>query len=144
MDAAAREETVSIAGPDSAAAEGRTVEIRRWYGREDHEHFDVCADDHCQRYQGVGAVTEQAREAVAATRGRVLTWRGEVCDARYSKCCGGWTERFESAWEDVPVPYLVSVADGPVSFRLSRTRRKRRAGSVRSRRPAAGSAIPKS
>ncbi|MGV8079391.1 MAG: SpoIID/LytB domain-containing protein [Syntrophales bacterium] len=121
-----RDETDNPAGEAGTAAgkgpsaggptdEG-SVEIRRWYGREDHEHFDVCADDHCQRYQGVGAVTEMAREAVAATRGRVLTWRGEVCDARYSKCCGGRTERFESAWEDVPVPYLVSVADGPASF----------------------------
>lgn len=91
-------------------------EILTWQDVNDHEGFDVCADDHCQRYQGVGAVTEVAREAVAATRGRVLTWQGEVCDARYSKCCGGRTERFESAWEDVPVPYLVSVADGPASI----------------------------
>jgi SpoIID/LytB domain protein len=106
-----RKADVAAGGDDAGIAE-----IRRWYGREDHEHFDVCADDHCQRYQGVGAVTEKAREAVVATRGLVLTWQGEICDARYSKCCGGRTERFESAWEEVPVPYIVSVADGPASI----------------------------
>jgi peptidoglycan hydrolase-like amidase len=113
---AGEKKTFSGAGTDGPAAEGGAVEIRRWYGREDHEDFDVCADDHCQRYQGVASVTERARQAVAATRGQALTWRGEVCDARYSKCCGGRTERFESAWEDVTVPYLVSVSDGPETF----------------------------
>jgi SpoIID/LytB domain protein len=86
----------------------------RWYDRENHDGFDVCADDHCQRYQGVGkAFSPEASQAVSATRGLALTHGGRVCDARYSKCCGGRTEVFATAWEDREVSYLQSVYDGP-------------------------------
>ena len=85
----------------------------RWYDREAHTHFDVCADDHCQRYQGVSRkVTPQVYEAIRATRGIVLSYEGEVCDARFSKCCGGKTELYENCWDDTPHPYL-SVVDDP-------------------------------
>ena len=85
----------------------------KWYDREAHTHFDVCADDHCQRYQGVSRkVTPQVHEAIRATRGIVLSYEGEVCDARFSKCCGGKTELYESCWDDTPHPYL-SVVDDP-------------------------------
>lgn len=87
------------------------TEYIRWYDREDHTIFDVCADDHCQRYQGVTrASNPNVREAVKATRGRILMYDGEVCDARFHKCCGGHTETFETCWEDRPHPYLRSVA----------------------------------
>ena len=88
-------------------------QLVRWYDREAHTHFDVCADDHCQRYQGVSRkVTPQVLEAIRATRGIVLSYEGEVCDARFSKCCGGKTELYESCWDDTPHPYL-SVVDDP-------------------------------
>ena len=84
----------------------------KWYDREAHTHFDVCADDHCQRYQGVSRkVTPQVYEAIRATRGVVLSYEGEVCDARFSKCCGGKTELYESCWDDTPHPYLSVVND---------------------------------
>jgi len=87
-------------------------ELLRWYDREDHVLFDVCADDHCQRYQGVTRATSpQVAEAVRQTRGQVLTYGEELCDARFSKCCGGKTEEFQYCWEDAPKPYLVSVDD---------------------------------
>ena len=87
-------------------------EAIRWYDREAHTHFDVCADDHCQRYQGVSRkVTPQVHEAIRATRGIVLSYEGEVCDARFSKCCGGKTELYESCWDDTPHPYLSVVND---------------------------------
>jgi SpoIID/LytB domain protein len=86
----------------------------RWYDREDHELFDVCADDHCQRYQGVTkAYTGSVNQAVRETRGDVLTFNDEICDARFSKSCGGISEAFENAWEPVPHPYLVPVIDAP-------------------------------
>ncbi|MDI9569566.1 MAG: SpoIID/LytB domain-containing protein [Pseudomonadota bacterium] len=92
-------------------------EIVKWYGREDHADFDVCADDHCQRYQGVTKiVSPQVREAVDATRGMVLVYGGRICDARYHKACGGRTEDFANVWEGRSVPYLTSVADGPGDF----------------------------
>lgn len=94
----------------------RGEEAIRWYDREDHDLFDVCADDHCQRYQGITRIASgQAGEAVRQTRGRVMTFLGEICDARYSKCCGGITEEFDTAWDDKRVPYLTSVSDAPVS-----------------------------
>lgn len=90
-------------------------EIVRWYGREAHADFDVCADDHCQRYQGITkAFSPAAAEAVRATAAEFLRYNGSICDARFSKCCGGITERYATAWEDREVPYLESVYDGPV------------------------------
>ncbi len=84
----------------------------RWYDREDHLHFDVCADDHCQRYQGITREsTPEVSRAIDATRGQVLTFNGQICDARYSKCCGGISERFENVWEPVAHPYLSPVTD---------------------------------
>ena len=77
----------------------------RWYDREDHDRFDVCADDHCQRYQGITMVSsKQVFEALQLTRGEVLTNEGKVCDARFYKCCGGVTELFENTWEPVHHP----------------------------------------
>ncbi len=90
----------------------REGEVRRWYDREGHDLFDVCADDHCQRYQGLTKITSiQAEDAVRETRGVVITYQHEICDARYSKACGGLTEDFMTAWDDKSVPYLVSVSD---------------------------------
>ena len=87
-------------------------EIIRWYDREEHTLFDVCADDHCQRYQGITrAYSPVVSEAVKATHGQVLLYDGQLCDARFSKCCGGRTEEFQYCWEDTPKPYLVSVQD---------------------------------
>jgi SpoIID/LytB domain protein len=97
-------------------------EVVRWYDREDHDLFDVCADDHCQRYQGTRKIlSAQAQEAVQETSGRVITYRDEICDARYSKACGGLTEDFATAWEDKRVPYLTSIADAPVPHLPIRT-----------------------
>ena len=87
-------------------------EIRRWFNHEDHHHFDVCADDHCQRYQGLTyAVGEAVRAAIDETWGQVLRYNGELVDARFHKCCGGRTERFSAAWEDVDYPYLTVHED---------------------------------
>src|SRR5262245_28118227 len=88
-------------------------ELIRWYGREAHEHFDICADDHCQRYQGVTkAFSSSVEQAVQATRGEMLTYNGTVCDARFSKSCGGLTEEYATAWDEQKIPYLVSFYDG--------------------------------
>lgn len=98
---------------DESPSEEDNSQLVKWYDREAHTHFDVCADDHCQRYQGVSRkVTPQVYEAIRATRGIVLSYEGEVCDARFSKCCGGRTELYESCWDDTPHPYL-SVIDDP-------------------------------
>ena len=87
-------------------------ELIRWYDREDHTHFDVCADDHCQRYQGITrASTEMVRQAIAATCGQVLMWEGNICDARFSKCCGGAFEEFQYCWEGIKHPYLSKQRD---------------------------------
>lgn len=92
-------------------------EIIRWYGREEHARFDVCADDHCQRYQGVTKIISgQVRQAIDATRGLFLVHNDQVCDARYHKACGGRTEDFANVWEAVPVPYLTTISDGPDAF----------------------------
>jgi stage II sporulation protein D len=89
-----------------------TDELIRWYNREDHDIFDVCADDHCQRYQGVTKIiSDMAADAVNETRGHVIAYGGKICDARYFKACGGITENYETAWEDTPIPYLVSISD---------------------------------
>ncbi len=91
-------------------------EIIRWYDREDHNNFDVCADDHCQRYQGITrASTPLVVKAIEETFGEVLTWNGFICDSRYYKCCGGITEFFENVWEPVNHPYLRRVIDNPVN-----------------------------
>ena len=90
-------------------------EIVRWYDREDHQNYDVCADDHCQRYQGITRASSPAVEKVIReTYGEVLTYEGSICDARYYKCCGGMTEQFENAWEPVSHPYLRGIIDNPV------------------------------
>jgi peptidoglycan hydrolase-like amidase len=96
-------------------------EVIRWYDREDHDLFDVCADDHCQRYQGIMKITGQAEKAVRETRGMVITCQDEICDARYSKACGGITEDFSTAWDDKLVPYLGSISDASVPHRPIRT-----------------------
>lgn len=90
-----------------------------WYDHDDHQLFDVCADDHCQRYQGITRISSPTVvEAINATRGQVLTYNGELCDARFSKCCGGAMEIFESCWEDEPHPYLAAKRDAPESHTL--------------------------
>ena len=87
-------------------------QLIKWYDREDHMHFDVCADDHCQRYQGITrASTEMVEQAIQATRGQALTYEDKICDARFSKCCGGAFEEFQYCWEDVKHPYLVKQRD---------------------------------
>ncbi|MGE5394011.1 MAG: SpoIID/LytB domain-containing protein [Candidatus Saccharibacteria bacterium] len=87
-------------------------EYIRWYDREEHENFDVCADDHCQRYQGITRQsTPLVEQAIAETRGMLLMNEDSICDARYSKSCGGMTETFENVWEPEEHPYLQSVVD---------------------------------
>ena len=87
-------------------------EIVRWYDREDHKRFDVCADDHCQRYQGITkAANKHVVEAIQQTAGELLIRHGEICDARYSKCCGGAVEEFQYCWENIKKPYLQALPD---------------------------------
>ena len=87
-------------------------QLIKWYESDAHQHFDVCADDHCQRYQGITRVTtEKAKQAIEATRGQVLTYNGEICDTRYSKSCGGAFEEFHTAWADKDLPYLLKGRD---------------------------------
>ena len=108
----------NIGGP---ARHGRETEqeIVRWYDREDHKLFDVCADDHCQRYHGITKIISSAAEqAVRDTQGVFIVHGGEICDARYSKSCGGRSELFATAWEDLPVPYLATVSDAGVEHPL--------------------------
>ena len=102
------------AAPNNAAnCQLSTVNCQlKWYERDAHTRFDVCADDHCQRYQGITrASTEIVKQAIAATRGQVLTSDGKICDARFSKCCGGAFEEFQYCWEDTPHPYLRKQRD---------------------------------
>lgn len=100
-------------------------EYIRWFDREDHAQYDVCADDHCQRYQGITKVsTTYAQQAVEETRGQVLVYDGKICDTRFYKCCGGVTETFENVWEPVHHPYLTKVVDAasfPSGFDLDLT-----------------------
>ncbi len=94
-------------------------ELTRWYDREDHTHFDVCADDHCQRYQGITrASTAIVRQAIEATRGQVLMSNGQICDARFSKCCGGAFEEFQYCWEEEAHPYLCKQRDSKTETTL--------------------------
>ena len=99
----------SVANPVAVSAEPMRI---KWYDQEDHIRFDVCADDHCQRYQGITRMTSPAaREAVLQTSGQVLSYDGAICDARFSKCCGGILEEFATCWDDVQKPYLVAKRD---------------------------------
>ncbi len=87
-------------------------EIVRWWDREDHTHFDVCADDHCQRYQGITKQsTPLVSDVIKQTYGQVMMYKNSICDTRFSKCCGGFMETFENVWEPTPHPYLVGKAD---------------------------------
>lgn len=87
-------------------------ELIKWYGREDHDIFDVCADDHCQRYQGITrASTPLVVEVIEETRGEILTDGKNICDTRFYKCCGGVTEKFENVWEPIPHSYLTAIRD---------------------------------
>lgn len=102
-----------------SACKQTDTELIRWYDREDHVNFDVCADDHCQRYQGITrASTEIVRQAVEETRGQVLMFAGKICDARFSKCCGGAFEEFQYCWEDIKYPYLIKQRDSKVETQL--------------------------
>jgi peptidoglycan hydrolase-like amidase len=102
--------------PSTIRGEGSLI---RWYDREEHDLFDVCADDHCQRYHGITTSAAPAvNEAVAHTSGQVLMYNERICDARFSKSCGGITEPFGKVWQPVDVPYLVNVADIPPGDRL--------------------------
>ena len=94
-------------------------QLIKWYDHEAHKNFDICADDHCQRYQGITRTsTPQAIEAVFATRGEVLMYEEEICDARFSKCCGGAFEEFQNCWENVKHPYLIGQRDSKTETRL--------------------------
>ncbi len=97
----------------------------KWYERDAHTHFDVCADDHCQRYQGITrASTRSVEKAIEATRGEVLMFEDKICDARYSKSCGGISETFENCWAPEHYPYLTKVIDNstkPKGFELDLT-----------------------
>ena len=82
-------------------------ELIRWYAKEAHTEFDVCADDHCQRYQGITKATEpRVFETIKSTRGNVLTFEETICDARFSKCCGGIVEAYDAVWDNTKLPYL--------------------------------------
>ena len=95
-------------------------ELIRWYDREDHQIFDVCADDHCQRYQGITKASNRSVDAaVKATKGQILMYEDEICDARYGKCCGGMTEEFQYCWEDTRKPYLLAIPDNRIGNRIA-------------------------
>ena len=105
-----RRETDGV--PQAPAVKQTATSLVRWYDRQEHTLFDVCADDHCQRYQGISRIENPAvRDAVCQTRGLVLTYDGQVCDARFGKCCGGRTNEFRFCWDNLQVPYLASVED---------------------------------
>ena len=108
--------------PDSAAHSPLSTlhsQFIKWYDHEAHRNFDVCADDHCQRYQGITrASTPQAIEAVSTTQGEVLMYKGAICDARFSKCCGGAFEEFQNCWENVKHPYLIRQRDSKTEKQL--------------------------
>ena len=90
--------------------------IIKWYDHDQHTLFDVCADDHCQRYQGRTRIISAAAEAaVKETMGQTLVYDGHLCDARFSKCCGGITEQFETCWQDEHKPYLIALRDSSIN-----------------------------
>lgn len=103
---------VAESGNDFFSFTKKEDTLIRWYDREDHTLFDVCADDHCQRYQGITKETSpHVAEAIRQTKGQILMDGEEICDARFSKCCGGITEEFQYCWEDTPKTYLTAVRD---------------------------------
>lgn len=111
-------------------------EISKWYDHEDHVNFHVCADDHCQRYQGITRQsTHSVEKAVAETRGEVLTYDNELCDARFSKCCGGVFEEFEYCWEPRHYDYLEARRDAPNEYRFPDLRIEEKAVEWIERRP---------
>ncbi len=94
-------------------------ELIKWYDREDHTKFDICADDHCQRYQGITrASTDIVKQAISETRGELLMFDNKICDARYSKSCGGVFEEFQNCWENIKYPYLVKVRDSKTNTEI--------------------------
>ena len=113
IESSAKKETDCHASAMASARNDSEIkEVVKWYDREEHKTFDVCADDHCQRYQGITKVISgDAKQAVDETRGIVLIYSNEICDARFSKCCGGITEDFENVWQPVKIPYLTSIID---------------------------------
>ena len=106
-----RQERANGPAPFFSFVKGEGESIR-WYDREDHTIFDVCADDHCQRYQGITRANNPlVAKAVDATHGQVLMYDGKICDTRFGKCCGGQTNEYQYCWENINIPYLRSVAD---------------------------------
>ena len=104
----------SLLCAEKDAAASVEHEYVRWYDHDDHSRFDVCADDHCQRYQGLTRATgDTVRKVIDSTWGQTLYYGNELCDARFSKCCGGVMERFSTCWEDKDMPYLQAVPDTP-------------------------------
>ena len=104
----------SILYAERSEADSMVHEYVKWYDHDDHHLFDVCADDHCQRYQGLTRATgDTVRKVIDATWGQVLRYDGELCDARFSKCCGGLMEAFSTCWEDKDMPYLQPLPDTP-------------------------------
>lgn len=105
-----------VAPHDDSAMIATDDELIKWYDHSAHSLFDVCSDDHCQRYQGIPEkITPQVEVAISATEGEVLMFEGKICDARFSKCCGGVTERFSTCWQPLDFSYLPAVADTPQS-----------------------------
>ena len=99
---------------EETASAADQIEYEKWYDKEDHYLFDVCADDHCQRYQGLGRVADaRVKKVIDATWGEALHYNGKLCDARFSKCCGGTMEKFSSCWDDVDYAYLQPLPDTP-------------------------------
>ena len=99
---------------DDLKEESKVHEYVKWYDHDDHKLFDVCADDHCQRYQGLTRATgDTVRKVIDSTWGQTLCYEGKLCDARFSKCCGGMMERFSACWEDNDQPYLQALPDSP-------------------------------
>lgn len=107
-----KSKAIQSANEKYQSTEQREGELIRWYDREDHTLFDVCSDDHCQRYQGITKIiSDKASQAIDATQGEVLAAHDKICDARFSKCCGGVSENFENVWEPVYHSYLTKVVD---------------------------------
>ncbi|WP_159522599.1 SpoIID/LytB domain-containing protein [Sunxiuqinia indica] len=103
---------LKAASTNSPSTQQNETEHIRWYDREDHQLFDVCSDDHCQRYQGISKIIgKKASQAIDETFGEVLVAGDEICDARFSKCCGGVSENFENVWEPVRHSYLTKIVD---------------------------------